>query len=148
MEQKTDNEIIEKVFELTTAKKIIWEYLDENKSLSEKLKFSSIDEAMPGETMWNDFNVKLETMFSGTSSYVSSESFYAEVGENYIVLLRKIFTGENHTYVAGDLMFLMVPRTYKGIKIIEDSDVIQRLHSYLKSTFPDANDIIEDLFDM
>lgn len=148
MEQKTDNEIIEKVFELTKEKKIIWDYLDENKTLSQKLKLSSFGKTMPGETMWNNFNTKLETFFSGSSSYASGESFYAEIGENYIVLLRKILIGESHAYVSGDLMFLMVPRTYKGIKIIEDSDVIQRLHSYLKSTFPDVNDIIEDLFDM
>jgi hypothetical protein len=138
--------LIEKILELSKQKKIIWEYLDEFENLYKHLnvapKKRKIGNALPlsdvAETM-------ASTLYMNTF-FDANESFYAKIRENFIVLLRYMEKNEENVLVADRIKFMLVPRTFKNIKIIEEDDKILRLHNYVKTQFPDVEDIINDIF--
>lgn len=144
-EDINNDEIIERILVLSKRRKIIWEYLDEfenlykhlnvipkKKKVGNTLPIASITETMASELYINTF-------------FDANASFYAQIGENFIVLLRYMKKEEN-ILVADRIKFMLVPHTFKGVKIIEENDKILRLHNYVKTQFPDVEDIINDIF--
>ena len=145
-EDISNAELIERTLELSKRKKIIWEYLDEfedlyqhlnvipkKKKIGSKPPIASLTETMTSALYINTF-------------FDANESFYARIGGNFIVLLRYMEKNEENVLVADRIKFMLVPHTFKGIKIIEEDDKILRLHNYVKTQFPDVEDIINDIF--
>lgn len=78
----------------------------------------------------------------------ANASFYANIGENYIVLISEMIKNEENILIPDTLKLMLVPRTFKDIRIIEENDLMLRLHNYVRTQFPDVEDIIEDIFSM
>lgn len=139
------DELIEKILELSKERKIIWEYLDENEILYQHLKVTPKKDI--GYTLSNDYVAEIVKSSLNLKTYFDTNaSFYARIGENYIVLLRNMKKNEENVLAADRIKLMLVPHTFKGIKTIEETDRIMRLHNYVKAQFPDIEDIINDIF--
>lgn len=144
-EDINNTELIERILELSKRRKIIWEYLDEFENLYQHLNV--IPKKKIGNTMpVASFTETVTSVFSLNNFFDANESFYARIKGNFIVLLRYMEKNEENALVADRIQFMLVPHTFKGIKIIEENDKILRLHNYVKTQFPDVEDIINDIF--
>lgn len=141
-----NDELIEHILELSKRKKIRWKYLDEFESLYQHLNVVPKKEKIGDTLPIQSFSETISSALSAKSFFDANSSFYAPIGENYIVLLRYMKRDEEKILVADTIKLMLVPHTYKGIEVIEDDDKILRLHNYVKAQFPDVNDIIDDIF--
>lgn len=130
-------EVIRKIKSLTENKTLIWSYLDENSCLYNGINYyPKTDDIL--DNIKNDVN-------NINKEFDSENSFYANIGDNYLVLLT---TEEPYNLFADRLLLLLVPRTFKGIEKIKYSSFLLELHMFIKTLLPNSNDIIEDILKM
>ena len=114
-------EIIKKLIDLTKSKKIKWNYLGE-----------------------------ADSIYNGLSMYASGfdhdNSFYSEIENNYIVLVaaRPI----SNQLLAERISLHFVPNTFRDIQKIDSSKELLRLHTLVKSNFPNSEEIINHILNM
>lgn len=147
-EERSNDIIIEKILELSKEKKIIWEYLDEYENLYQHLKVTPKKKRIGDKLSWTDITENVATALYTYTFFDANASFYANVGENYIVLISEMIKNEENVLTADKLKLMLVPRTFKDVRIIEEDEMMLRLHNYVRTQFPDVEDIIEDIFNM
>ena len=144
-EERGNDTIIEKILELSKEKKIIWEYLDEYENLYQHLRVTPKRKRLDDKVSWTDITESVATALYTYTFFDANASFYANIGENYIVLISEMIKNEENILIPDTLKLMLVPRTFKDIRIIEENDLMLRLHNYVRTQFPDVEDIIEDI---
>jgi len=127
------NEFITKLGELTKSDKITWEYLDSNKSLYNSINLSP----------YNTYDV-ISAALEGKKSFDTSNSYFTKINDNFIILYTDSASKEGSSLVER-LRLLLVPRTFKSIRRISNSNESITLLTIIKSKFPSADDIIQDI---
>lgn len=127
-----NEQFVNKLIELTSAKKISWEYLDEDEIIYNSLQISPFE------------NNKLifDIVFNPNSS------FYTEINSNFIVLYEIVTSTGN---LLSSLRLKTVPNSYKdiqNIELTENKELMLRLLNVIKSQFPNSEDIINDILNM
>lgn len=139
-------ELLEKMIELTKSEKISWNYLDSNKVVCDSMKFEGVSPLNHRKGI-----IALASAVSDKKIFDSDNSFVSKINHNYIILYCNLNDAEDGKTLDERLMLMLVPRTFKDIKIYfsEGSDgTLLRLHTLVKSTFPSANDIENDILQM
>lgn len=148
IQERSYDEIIEKIFELSKNKKIIWQYLDANESLCQNLKIIPKKTQLNATISWDIVTDNLAGALYPQSLFDANQSFYSSIGENYIIILCKLNRNEEKELIADKTKLMLVPRTFKNIEVIEETDKMLRLRNFIKKQFPDVQDIIDDIFAM
>jgi len=116
-----DIEVINKLIELTKSKKINWYYLGE-----------------------------ADSIYNGLSMYASGfdhdNSFYSEIESDYIVLVAARPTSDQ--LLVERITLLFVPNTFRDIQKINSSEELLKLHTLVKSNFPNSEEIINHILNM
>lgn len=118
---------------LTREDKIVWRYLDVDNSLCQSLNL----------TPHKSGQIFLKEI-SGLQEFDRSNSFYAPINKNYIVLYT-IYASNKEESLLSRLKLKLVPGTYRSIEEVEAPNEIVRLQTLIKSKFPSADDIINDI---
>lgn len=125
-----------KLIELTKEKKIAWKYLDGESKLNSALNLS----AMPKNSIPAIFGTMDIKIY-----YNPANSFCVKINGNYVVLL----ANSNDMVISEGLQLLLVPGTYKDIDVYEDDkELLVHLLMVIKSMFPNASNIVDDVLSM
>lgn len=128
MSKQNNVEFLNKMIENTKERKITWKYLDENWELYEGMEWTKSTQ---------DFDAFFHAKEKIVPDFDSENSFYAHIGEMYIVLLVRYKQPAN---------FYVVPKTYKKVVRMSSEEYgehITRLLNLVHSQFPNASDFID-----
>lgn len=139
--------VVKKLVELTKQKKIEWHYLDSCKDVYQQL---SLEPKSPL------VNRNALTIFSEFSTYNIKEPFDADnsfitfIHDNYVVIYARLNDKNEPTVLSDRLKLLLVPKTFKDVyESVDDTDGnLVRLHTLVKSVFPNSQDIANDILSM
>ncbi len=140
--------MLEKLIELTKSNSISWEYLDSRKSLCKEL---CLEGKTPIQLNTGLDLVATLSSISSTELFDADNSFVAKINDNYIVIYCKINVNKISQTIDERLVFMLVPRTYKDIFTYRsdgNDGTLLRLQMLVKSFFPSAADIANDILNM
>lgn len=144
MEGFNSKDFMDKLIELTKNNSIKWEYLDNNKYVCDALKM----EALGNQYL---FDINFFTKMSNVIYFDTNNSFISTVNGNYILICCIYDKNLKDSTLNERLVLKLVPRTFREIKSIkcdEEDGTLQRLQSLVKSLFPNADDIVNDIFNL
>ncbi len=137
----SEHEIVTKLIELTNGKKIDWYYLDSDFSLYDNLNLAPRKTFQGTAALLNEY----AALNDNKLRFDVDNSFYSCLSSNYLVLYVTP-PSSNKEILAERMSLLLVPKTYRSIKEINNVEDLIRLHTIIKSGFPSAESIIEDIF--
>lgn len=137
------NEVLDKLIELTKKNILTWEYLDCYKVLCNELNYEGVSPTQ------NYTNLKIFTAITSSKKMFDSDnSFVTKINDNYIILYCNIDNNDNEKTLDERLIFMLVPRTFKDVFRCSSDGNLLRLHSLVKSYFPSAKDIANDILNL
>ncbi len=147
MSNLNETSFILKLIELTKEKKIEWDYLDEYRDVYQELSMQ------PRSPLYGKSSLEVLAEFGAGMSKIefdSDNSFATCINENYIIIYASIVEKKEPKLLGERLSLMLVPRTFKDIKRLRDNEEehLVRLHTLIKSGFPNSEDIINDILGM
>lgn len=137
---------IDIIIEKTDNGRLIWDYLDNEKRVCNALNIVSTSKSEEKFGYNNILNNSISQMLNGTRVFESDSSFIANVGKNYIVII-KYRIGGNNILTLDKLEIGFIPRTFKGVRFFNSNecDRLQELYTVVKKSIPSVDDIMNDL---
>lgn len=138
--------LLEKLINSTKENTISWEYLDSNKNVCNGLGYEAVSPAKSLSTL-----ELVASLGYSKKLFDSDNSFITEVNKNYIILYCNLDNKNGEKTLDERLIFMLVPRTYKDVFMYSSDGTdgtLLRLHSLVKSLFPNAKDIANDILNL
>lgn len=136
-------EVLDKLIELTKNGTLPWEYLDSEQNICSNLNYVGVSPMHNRSAM-----EKLATVASSKKVFDADNSFITSINDNHIIIYCNLNDDNDEKTLDERLIFMLVPRTYKDVFMYAsdgNDGTLLRLHSLVKSNFPSAQDIVDDI---